>query len=70
MKTNTFEYIFPVITLIAIIISAICVIYKSNSVESPQEFQYKKHDYIYFPGKGIIHSPECKQCTLTFETIW
>lgn len=35
----------------------------------PIEFEYKKHDYIYFPGKGIIHSPECKQCTLTFETI-
>lgn len=35
----------------------------------PIEFQYKNHDYIYFPGKGIIHSPECKQCTLTFETI-
>ena len=33
------------------------------------EFEYKHHDYIYFPGKGIIHSPECKQCTLTFETI-
>ena len=35
----------------------------------PIEFGYKYHDYIYFPGKGIIHSPECKQCTLTFETI-
>ena len=36
---------------------------------TPQEFQYKNHDYIYFPNKGIIHSPECRQCTLTFETI-
>lgn len=35
----------------------------------PIEFEYKRHDYIYFSGKGIIHSPECKQCTLTFETI-
>lgn len=35
----------------------------------PVEFEYKHHDYIYFPGKGVIHSPECKQCTLTFETI-
>lgn len=39
------------------------------NVTAPQEFQYKNHDYIYFPGKGVIHSPECKQCTLTFETI-
>lgn len=35
----------------------------------PIEFEYKHHDYIYFPNKGIIHSPECKLCTLTFETI-
>lgn len=35
----------------------------------PIEFEYKHHDYIYFPGKGIIHSPECHRCTLTFETI-
>lgn len=37
--------------------------------KKPQEFEYKHHDYIYFPGKGIIHSPECHRCTLTFETI-
>ena len=41
----------------------------SKDTKTPQEFQYKKHDYIYFPDKGIIHSPECRQCTLTFETI-
>lgn len=45
------------------------VISTPTPIKTPQEFQYKKHDYIYFPGKGITHSPECKQCTLTFETI-
>lgn len=46
----------------------ICAIYDHNNY-TPQEFEYKKHDYIYFPGKGIIHSPECHKCTLTFEMI-
>ena len=41
----------------------------SKDTKTPQEFQYKRHDYIYFPDKGVIHSPECRQCTLTFETI-
>ena len=36
---------------------------------APQEFQYKQHDFIYFPGKGIIHSPECHKCAITFERI-
>lgn len=45
------------------------VISTPTPTKTPQEFEYKKHDYIYFPDKGIIHSPECKQCTLTFETI-
>lgn len=59
-----------IITFIAIIINIIILLinfYPTN--KSPQEFEYKKHDYIYFPGKGIIHSPECKQCTLTKQTI-
>lgn len=47
----------------------IYVISTPTPTKTPQEFQYKRHDYIYFPGKGIIHSPECRQCTLTFETI-
>lgn len=47
----------------------IYIISTPTPTKTPQEFQYKKHDYIYFPGKGIIHSPECRQCTLTFETI-
>lgn len=61
------------ITVILIILSLLSVLIASyymliNPI-FPIEFEYKHHDYIYFPGKGIIHSPECKQCTLTFETI-
>ena len=48
---------------------AFVIFLDSKNTKTPQEFQYKKHDYIYFPGKGVIHSPECRQCTLTFETI-
>ena len=54
------------ILVLAIIAIGILVLVNAKA---PQEFQYKHHDYIYFPGKGIIHSPECRQCTLTFETI-
>lgn len=63
------EDIIIIIFLIVAIIMGVLIIRKSKSAENPLEFEYKKHDYIYFPGKGIIHSPECKQCTLTFETI-
>lgn len=41
----------------------------SHPASIPQEFEYKHHDYIYFPGKGTIHSPECRQCAITFERI-
>lgn len=61
-----------IIALLLTSILAIIMIYIISTptpTKTPQEFQYKKHDYIYFPGKGIIHSPECRQCTLTFETI-
>jgi hypothetical protein len=50
-------------------VGMIYVIHTLTSTNTPQEFEYKHHDYIYFPDKGVIHSPECKQCTLTFETI-
>ena len=55
-------------------ILAVGVVYVLNTpisthTSTPQEFEYKHHDYIYFPGKGIIHSPECKQCAITFERI-
>lgn len=55
--------------LVFFAIVIICAIYDHNSNYTPQEFEYKKHDYIYFPGKGIIHSPDCHKCTLTFEMI-
>lgn len=61
-----------IIALLLTSILAIIMIYIISTptpTKPPQEFQYKKHDYIYFPGKGVIHSPECRQCTLTFETI-
>lgn len=35
--------------------------------KEPQEFKYKEHDYIYFPGKGITHSPDCKHCLIIFD---
>ncbi len=53
-----------------IIVVGVCIYLAFTAKPTiPQEFQYKNHDYIYFPNKGTIHSPECKQCTLTFETI-
>lgn len=61
-----------IISLLLTSILTIIMIYVISTptpTKTPQEFQYKRHDYIYFPGKGIIHSPECRQCTLTFETI-
>lgn len=61
-----------IIALLLTSILAIIMIYIISTptpTKTPQEFQYKKHDYIYFPDKGVIHSPECRQCTLTFETI-
>lgn len=59
-----------ILVLLSLLISVLIVsYYMLTNPMFPTEFQYKKHYYIYFPGKGIIHSPECKQCTLTFETI-
>lgn len=66
------EAIKIIISLLLTSILAIIMIYVISTpapTKTPQEFQYKKHDYIYFPGKGVIHSPECRQCILTFETI-
>ena len=37
------------------------------SKEEPIEFKYKNHEYIYFSNKGIVHSPDCKQCILVFD---
>ena len=38
-----------------------------NRQTSTQEFTYNKHQYIYFPDKGVVHNPECKKCILTFD---
>lgn len=63
-----------IVSLLLTSILAVGVAYVLNTPTSthtstPQEFEYKHHDYIYFPGKGIIHSPECRQCAITFERI-
>ena len=50
-------------------IGMIYIIDTPTPTKIPQEFEYKHHDYIYFPNKGIIHSPECRQCAITFERI-
>lgn len=63
------KYSYTIILLSLFIGILITSYYMLTNPILPIEFQYKNHDYIYFPGKGIIHSPECKQCTLTFETI-
>ena len=62
-----------IISLLLTSMLAIGMIYIINTptpTKIPQEFEYKHHDYIYFPNKGIIHSPECRQCAITFERIW
>ena len=43
---------------------------KTTTINPPQEFEYKKHDYICFPDKGVVHSPECHKCVLMYESIW
>lgn len=61
-----------IISLLLTSMLAIGMIYIINTptpTKIPQEFEYKHHDYIYFPNKGIIHSPECRQCAITFERI-
>lgn len=63
------KYFYIIILLSLFIGVLITSYYTLTNPILPIEFQYKNHDYIYFPGKGIIHSPECKQCILTFETI-
>lgn len=61
-----------IISLLLTSMLAIGMMYIINTptpTKIPQEFEYKHHDYIYFPNKGIIHSPECRQCAITFERI-
>lgn len=38
-----------------------------NKQLSAQEFTYNKHQYIYFPDKGVVHNPDCKKCLLNFD---
>ena len=63
------KIVLTLLTISALIIGVMIIILVLTTSKAPQEFQYKQHDYIYFPGKGIIHSPECHECTITFERI-
>ena len=69
MKMSAIKIIIFLLLISILAIGMIYIISTPTPTKTPQEFQYKRHDYIYFPDKGVIHSPECKQCTLTFETI-
>ena len=69
MKMSAIKIIISLLLTSILVIGTIYVISTPTPTKTPQEFQYKKHDYIYFPDKGVIHSPECRQCTLTFETM-
>lgn len=57
------------ISLILIIVTNLIVVSNTinNNQSSVQEFTYNKHQYIYFPNKGVVHNPECKKCILTFD---
>lgn len=63
------KIIIPLLLTSMLAIGMIYIINTPTPTKIPQEFEYKHHDYIYFPNKGIIHSPECRQCTITFERI-
>lgn len=30
-------------------------------------FKYKKHSYIKFAGKGVVHDPDCQYCYDKFD---
>ena len=30
-------------------------------------FKYKKHSYIKFGNRGIVHDPDCKYCYTLFD---
>lgn len=43
------------------------ILHTFSNNQLPMEFQYNSHDYIYFPHKGVVHSPDCKHCQLIFD---
>lgn len=53
------------VLLAVIIMISICM--ALDSANHPADFQYKSHTYIYFPNKGVVHSPDCKHCQLVFD---
>ena len=54
------------LALVFIILEVILIRFYPSKKE-PIEFKYKNHEYIYFPSKGVVHSPDCKQCILVFD---
>lgn len=60
----------PLVTLlsiVALVLSSLYFLHSSICKDTPMEIKYKTHDYIYFPHKGIVHSPDCKQCQIIFD---
>ena len=54
---------------IGLLVAIIILLLAYRAPEAPIKFNYEKHEYIYFPSKGIVHSPECKQCYVNMGTI-
>lgn len=68
-KTRQMLFVILIVgwALIAGISLAMATCNNTNGEKLPVEFQYNSHDYIYFPNKGVVHSPDCKHCQLTFD---
>lgn len=52
-----------------LLVAIIILLLMYRAPEAPVKFNYEKHEYIYFPNKGMVHSPECKQCYVYVGTI-
>lgn len=59
--------LYSMLLLILVAFAIEITINVKNEQTSTQEFTYNKHQYIYFPNKGVVHNPECKKCILNFD---
>lgn len=66
MKNINLETVSNLVLALIVIVFIGIIIYKSVS-KTPIEFEYKKHLYIEFPNKGVVHDPNCKHCQLIFD---
>lgn len=65
---KTIKWFFIILGIAYVVVATILILGNSNSKKQlPQEFQYSSHEYIYFPDKGVVHSPDCKQCQLVLD---